>query len=117
MAVATLRFPARRLILAGGFAVAVTVAPAMSAFIALTTDPSAPAVACAEGETQDVVTLVCVPSPNTPQPDGTVIGASGVPLQVDGIACDSDRSDRQCQGQLLDPVPNPEPWSSISASP
>src|SRR4051812_16076518 len=72
---ATMKFSARRLIIAGGFAVAVAAAPAI-AFVA-TPAPSAGSLACAGGEEPDLYTSLCVPHlvPNAGQPY-SAIGAN-----------------------------------------
>ena len=58
---ATFHVPTRRLILAGGFAVAVAAAPAVAMFAVPTTGSSAPSIsACAGGEKEDVHHY-CVP--------------------------------------------------------
>jgi hypothetical protein len=64
---------AQRLILAGGFAIAVAAAPAIAIVAASTDSPAAPVAQCASGEEADVFTGVCVPhtvprSPFSPIP-------------------------------------------------
>jgi hypothetical protein len=110
-------FSVRRLILAGGFAVAVAAAPAIAAF----TVPSTPApavAACPNGETEDTFTNVCTPDlvPNSPSVGVTSQG--GLP-SVDGIPCTGGNSgqciglseEQQAQG------PQPVPHSTFSSSP
>ena len=66
---ATFHLPTRRLILAGGFVVAIAAAPAVAVFATPTTGGSAPSItACPGGETEDQFTNICVPDivPNSP---------------------------------------------------
>lgn len=56
---ATFPFSMRRMIIAGGFAVAAAAAPVITVFTVPT--PSAPVAACPAGEEQDLYTGVCVP--------------------------------------------------------
>jgi hypothetical protein len=108
---ATLQIPARRLIIAGGFAVAIAAAPAVAAF----TVPSiAPAVgACSGGETEDVYTTACTPDmvPNSPIQATT----GGLP-QVDGIPCTGGNSG-QCIGLSEDAPQYVAPNSTVGSSP
>ena len=66
---ATLKFPARRLIIAGGFAVAVAAAPAI-AVVATPLPTATPLAQCPAGEEHDLYTSLCVPHlvPNAGQP-------------------------------------------------
>ena len=66
---ATLKLPARRLILAGGFAVAIAAAPAV-AVVAVPTNSAPTIAACPGGESEDTFTGVCTPDlvPNSPEP-------------------------------------------------
>ena len=57
---ATMKFSARRLIIAGGFAVAVAAAPAIAVF-AMPTPAATPLAQCPAGEEPDLYTSVCVP--------------------------------------------------------
>ena len=57
---ATMKFPARRMIIAGGFAVAVAAAPAI-AFVAMPTPAATPLAQCPGGEEHDLYTSLCVP--------------------------------------------------------
>ena len=57
---ATFKLSARRMIIAGGFAVAVAAAPAIAVF-AVPTPDAAPVAQCPGGEEQDQFTGVCVP--------------------------------------------------------
>ncbi|WP_280833182.1 intersectin-EH binding protein Ibp1 [Mycolicibacterium frederiksbergense] len=76
---ATFPFSMRRLILAGGFAVAVAAAPAITAF-ALPMS-SGPAVACPSGEEEDLYTGVCVPHtvPNSTSSFSPIAGNPDLP--------------------------------------
>ena len=124
---ATLKLPARRLILAGGFAVAIAAAAAVVAV----PNNSAPtiAAACATGESEDTFTGTCVPDlvPNGPHVQTSQAGqtspgglpsAGGLP-SVDGIPCTGGNSgeciglseEQQAEG------PAAVPHSSVSSSP
>ena len=75
---ATFKLPARRMIIAGGFAVAVAVAPA----IAVVTLPSAaPLAQCPAGEEEDNFTGVCVPHtvPNSGTTFSSIPGNPSLP--------------------------------------
>ena len=107
----------RRLILGGGFAVAVAAAPAM-AILAVPSAPAPSVAACPNGEVEDTFTTVCTPElvPNSPEFSSTSPG--GLPA-VDGIPCTGGNSgqciglgeEQQAQG------PQPVPRSVISSSP
>ena len=113
---ATLEFSARRLILAGGFAVAIAAAPAVAAFTIPTV--TGPAVAaCPNGETEDIYTGECTPDmvPNSPE----VQSAPGGLPQVAGIPCTGANSG-QCIGLSEDQQaagPQPVPHSSVQLEP
>jgi hypothetical protein len=119
---ATMKFSARRLIIAGGFAVAVAAAPAI-AFVA-TPVPSAAPLACTGGEEPDLYTSLCVPHlvPNAGQPYSTIGGNPDLPaVNLPGgggsIPCTGHNSG-QCIGLAEEqqaPVVTPE--STIGSSP
>ena len=119
---ATMKFSARRLIIAGGFAVAVAAAPAI-AFVA-TPAPSAGSLACAGGEEPDLYTSVCVPHlvPNAGQPYSAIganpdLPAVNLPGGGGSIPCTGHNSG-QCIGlseEQQAPVVTPE--STIGSSP
>jgi hypothetical protein len=114
---ATMKLSMRRLILAGGFAVAVAVAPA----VAVVAGPfnSAPTIAaCPGGESEDTFTGVCTPDlvPNSPEFGQTSPG--GLP-EVDNIPCTGGNSG-QCIGLSEEEQaegPMAVPHSTISSSP
>jgi hypothetical protein len=107
-----------RLILAGGFAVAVAAAPVVAALAASATP--APAVAsCPSGETEDTFTNMCTPDlvPNSPE-IGATSATGGLP-SVDGVPCTGGNSG-QCIGlgeEQQAEGPQPVPHSSFSSSP
>ena len=80
---AILEIPARRLILAGGFALAVAAAPAVAAFAVPTTGPAS--LACPGGEEEDLYTGTCLPHtvPNSPAPPSASGPISGIPGNPD----------------------------------
>jgi hypothetical protein len=114
---ATLKLPGRRLILAGGFAVAIAAAPAV-AVVAVSTNSAPTIAACPGGESEDTFTGVCVPDlvPNSPEAGETSSG--GLP-EVDNIPCTGANTgeciglseEQQAQG------PMPVPHSTVSSSP
>lgn len=113
---ATFAFPARRLILAGGFAAAVIAAPTLAAF-AVETPGSGPAVAsCPAGESEDTFTGACTPElvPNSPEFGNTSQGG-GLP-SVDGVPCTGANSG-QCIGLSEDQPQFVQPHTSVSSSP
>ena len=113
---ATLKLPARRLLLAGGFAVAIAAAPAAAVVIP---NQSAPTIAaCPGGESEDTFTGECVPDlvPNSPEVGVTSPG--GLP-EVDNIPCTGGNSG-QCIGLSEEEQaagPQPVPHSTVSSSP
>jgi hypothetical protein len=114
---AILNLPSRRLLLAGGFAVAVATAPA-AAVVAISTDSAPTIAACSGGESEDTFTGVCVPDlvPNSPEFSQTSPG--GLP-EVDNIPCTGANSG-QCIGLSEEQQaegPQPVPRSSVSSSP
>ncbi len=96
-----------RLVLAGGFALAIAAAPLVAA-VATTTSPAPTVAACPSGESEDTFTTNCTPDlvPNSPLP------------AVDGIPCTGGNSG-QCIGlsESQNNVPDVTPHSSFSSSP
>ena len=104
----------KRLILAGGFAVAVAVAPAIAVFAG----PTASVLACPGGEEEDQFTGVCVPHTVPNSSFSTIPGNPDLPA-VDGIPCTGHNSG-QCIGlaeESEDLGPQPVPHSTVSSSP
>src|SRR6476661_10490624 len=84
---ATLELSVRRLILAGGFAVAVAAAPAIAVFTLPSS--SVPLAQCPGGEEEDLYTGICVPHtvPNSgTSPFSSIAGNPDLPA-VDGVPC------------------------------
>jgi hypothetical protein len=114
---ATMKLPLRRLLLAGGFAVAIAAAPAVAVVAAYAY--SAPTIAaCPGGESEDTFTGVCVPDlvPNSPEVGETSPG--GLP-EVDNIPCTGANSG-QCIGLSEEEQaagPQAVPHSTVSSSP
>jgi hypothetical protein len=108
----TQQLSARRLLVAGGFAVAIAAAPAVAAFAAPSVAPSFGA-ACPNGETEDVYTDVCTPDmvPNSP----VQTSPGGLP-SVDGVPCTGANSG-QCIGLSEDAPQYAPPSSSVGSSP
>jgi hypothetical protein len=108
----------KRLILAGGFAVAVAAAPAIAVF-AVPSD-SVPLAQCPSGEEEDQFTGVCIPHtvPNSGSTFSSIPGNPDLPA-VDGIPCTGHNSG-QCIGLAEESQamgPQPVPHSTISSSP
>jgi hypothetical protein len=113
---ATLELSVRRLIFAGGFAVAVALAPA----IAVVTIPtaSAPLAQCPVGEEEDLFTGACVPHTVPNSPLSGIPGNPDLPA-VDGVPCTGHNSG-QCIGLAEESEamgPQPVPRSTVSSSP
>jgi hypothetical protein len=116
MAMATVQISARRLVLAGGFAVAIAAAPAVAAFAVPSVAPSFGA--CSNGETEDIYTNACTPDmvPNSPALQQTSPG--GLP-EISGIPCTGANSG-QCIGlseEQQSEGPIAQPNSTVSSSP
>jgi hypothetical protein len=122
---ATFQFSARRLILAGGFAVAVAAAPAIAVF-AVPTPDAAPLAQCPAGEETDQFTGVCVPHtvPNAGSPFQSIPGNPTIPAVTlpgggGAIPCTGHNSG-QCIGlaeeaEAAGPAAVPE--STVGSSP
>ena len=109
-------FSARRIILAGGFALAVAAAPAVAAF-GLTPVPGSAVAACASGEDEDQFTGECTPFlvPNSPSPFTTAAANPDIP-EIDGIPCTGPRF-RACIGLAEDAPQYVAPESSVGSDP
>jgi hypothetical protein len=118
---ATFQLSARRLILAGGFAVAVAAAPAIAAFAVPATDIAPIAQGCPGGEEADQFTGVCVPHtvPNSgPSPFSTSAGNPDIPM-INGIPCTGHNSG-ECIGLAEEQQAStftPPPAPIVSSSP
>jgi hypothetical protein len=108
----------RRLIIAGGFALAIAITPA-AAIVAQPTH-SVPLAACDPGEEEDVFTTVCTPF-MVPNSQGFTTTAANPDIpEVDGVPCTGGRSSGACIGleeNAEDMGPQPVPRSIISSSP
>jgi hypothetical protein len=114
---ATLKLPPRRLLLAGGFAVAIAAAPAV-AVVAIPTHSAPTIAACPGGESEDTFTGVCVPDLVPNSPEAGVTSSGGLP-EVDNIPCTGANSG-QCIGLSEEEQaqgPMPVPHSTVSSSP
>lgn len=113
MAMTTQQISARRLILAGGFALAIAAGPAVAAFAAPSVAPSFGA-SCPNGETEDTYTDACTPDlvPNSPVVQQN---QGGLP-SVDGVPCTGGNSG-QCIGLSEDAPQYVPPTSSVGSSP
>jgi hypothetical protein len=111
---------ARRLLLAGGFAVAIATAPALALFAVPAASPSAPIAACPSGETEDLFTDVCTPEMVPNQPGGvsySTPGDSNSLPEVGGIPC-TGHNTGQCIGLSEEgSAPLVDPQSTLSSSP
>jgi len=117
---ATLKNSARRLAIAGGFALAVAAAPAMAAFTIPSTGP-APAVAeCAPGEVVNPDTGQCSPGPVSTNPgeiSTSTPGDTNSLPEVQGIPCTGANTGTCIGLQEEQQPPVVEPHSEISSSP
>jgi len=117
---ATLKNSARRLAIAGGFALAVAAAPAVAAFTVPSIGP-APAVAeCAPGEVVNTAGVGCLPAPVDTKPgeiSNSLPGDANSLPEVQGIPCTGANTGTCIGLQENQPLPNVEPHSSISSSP
>ncbi|MCV7419012.1 intersectin-EH binding protein Ibp1 [Mycobacterium yunnanensis] len=110
---------ARRLILAGGFALAVAAAPAVAAFAV---PPNAAGIHladdCAPGEDADEFTGSCVPFavPNSPAPDFTTPAGNPDIPEIDGVPC-TGRDSGACIGLAEDAPQYVPPTSSVGSDP
>jgi hypothetical protein len=91
---ATFDLPARRLILAGSFAAAIAVSPAIAVFVH-PTPTGTPVAACPSGETEDPYTFACVPELT---PTGGGAPTSGAPSEQQLTQC-SGRDQSNCVEQ------------------
>jgi hypothetical protein len=110
-------FSPRRLLLTGGFAVAVAAAPAIAVFAVPTAD-TAPLASCPGGEEEDMFTAICVPHTVPNSPFSSIPGNPDLPA-INGIPCTGANSG-QCIGlaenaEAMGPLPQPR--STISSSP
>jgi hypothetical protein len=115
---ATLELSVRRLILAGGFAVAMAAAPASA--VVTTPSASAPLAQCPSGEEEDLYTGICVPHtvPNSGAAFSSIPGNPDLP-SIDGVPCTGHNSG-QCIGlseESQDLGPEPVPHPTVSSSP
>jgi hypothetical protein len=110
-------FSARRIILAGGFALAFAAAPAVAAFGLQPAVPGSVVAACDSGEDADQFTGECVPFavPNSPSPFTTNAANPDIP-EIDGIPCTGHDSGA-CIGLAEDAPQYVAPESSIGSSP
>ena len=112
----------RRLILAGGFALAIAITPAAAAIVHPThATVSTPLAACDAGEEEDVFTTTCTPFmvPNSPEVFTSTAANPDIP-EIEGVPCVGGRSSGACIGLAEDEAaagPQPVPRSTISASP
>jgi hypothetical protein len=90
---APLEFSARRIILAGGFALALAAGPAAVAFTVPAVAGAEPAASCPTGEEEDLYSGACLPHtvPNSPTNNGypasPVSDNPGSLPSVDGVPC------------------------------
>jgi hypothetical protein len=113
---ATLELSVRRLILAGGFAVAVAAAPAIAVFTVPSV--SVPLAQCPAGEEEDTFTGICLPHTVPNSPLSSIPGNPSLP-SVEGIPC-TGANTGQCIGLSEEEQamgPQPVPQSTVSSSP
>ncbi|MDT5125281.1 MAG: hypothetical protein QOG79_1606 [Mycobacterium sp.] len=105
---------ARRLLLAGGFALAVAAAPAVAA-VAVPIAPATPVAACPAGEEEDLYTNECLPHTVPNSPLSTPAGNPDIP-EIDGVPC-TGRNSGQCIGLSEDAAPAVTPESTVGSDP
>ncbi|MCW2512750.1 MAG: hypothetical protein JWR11_1792 [Mycobacterium sp.] len=112
-----MEFSARRLALAGGFALAVAVAPGVAAFAAPSVAPASHLADCAAGEDNDQYTGECVPFavPNSPAPFTTSAANPDIP-EIDGVPCTGHDSGA-CIGLAEDAPQYQAPTSTVGSDP
>lgn len=114
---ATFRLSTRRLILAGGFAVAAAAAPAVAFFAMPAADTSVPVAQCPGGEEQDIYNGICIPGlvPNSPFGETS---PGGLP-EVGGVPCEGRGGAGACieLGQQEEDTAMAEPFTSVESSP
>jgi hypothetical protein len=116
---APIEFSAKRIILAGGFALAVAAAPTVAAFAVPFTALGAPAASCPAGEEEDLYSGSCLPHtvPNSPTGGapasafGSIPGNPDLP-SINGIPCTGANSG-QCIGLQEDAPQFVQPPTSI----
>ena len=113
---AILEISARRLILAGGFALAVAAAPAVAAVVVPAAGLTTNVADCVSGEEEDLYTGECVPHTVPNSPFTTTAANPDVP-EIDGVPCTGGRSSGSCIGLSENAVPAVVPRSSESNSP
>ncbi len=122
---ATTKFSARRLIIAGAFAAAAAAAPAI-AVVAMPTPAATPLAQCPGGEEPDLYTSICVPHlvPNAGEPYQAIGGnqdlaAVSIPGGGGAIPCTGHNSG-QCIGLAEESAsegPAAVPRSTVDSSP
>jgi hypothetical protein len=111
---APFQISARRLLLAGGFALAVAAAPAVAA-LAVPVAPGTHVAACPVGEEEDLYTDACVPHTVPNSPFSAPAGNPDIP-EIDGIPC-TGRDSGQCIGLAEDAAPSVTPESTVGSDP
>lgn len=114
---ATFDSTTRRLVLAGGFALAIAAAPAVAAFTVPSSAPVSHAAACADGEEEDLFTGNCVPHTVPNSPEFTTNAANPDIPEVDGVPCTGGRSSGACIGLAEDAPDYVPPSSSVGSDP
>jgi hypothetical protein len=110
-------FSARRLLIAGGFALAVAAVPAVAALAVPSMGPGSHLADCAPGEDADGFTGACVPFvvPNSPSPFTTSAANPDVP-EIDGVPC-TGRDSGACIGLAEDAPQYVPPTSTFGSDP
>jgi hypothetical protein len=113
---ANLKNSAQRLVLAGGFVLAVAAAPAWTAFEIPSIGPTA---ACPVGQILNTATGGCEVPPMTNPPGGFSFSTPGDPNsvpEIQGIPC-TGANTGQCIGLQENQPPMVQPRSTLSSSP
>ncbi len=105
----------RRLLVAGGFAIATVAAPAVFALGSPASTALLGDTNCPPGMTENPVSGSCFEGGNDQAP-GPVSGPSNQLGEIDGIPC-TGHNTGECIGLSEEQVPDVHPHSSVSSSP
>lgn len=106
----------RRLLVAGGFVLAVAAAPAVAAVTVPQIGPGSHVLACDSGEDEDAFSGACVPHTVPNSPDFTTDAANPDIPEIDGVPCTGANSG-QCIGLEEDAPAYVPPTSSVGSDP
>ena len=109
------KFPVRRLIVAGGFAAAIAISPAIAVVAGPSPAVGSPDVSCPPGESEDPYTFSCVPEL---VPTGVASAPSVGPQSEQDLTACSGTLESECLEQQLYPgATPPQVNTSVEQSP